>query len=158
MCGRRGLPEQPGCATTGSDGRRPNEPAHMILVTGSAGFIGQAVCAALLARGERVVGLDNFNDYYDPQLKRDRVDRIASNPHFSQIAGDIADRAAVDALLAQWRPRRIVHLAAQAGVGYLVKHPEAYVRGKPGGFVNPLGAGPPDGGIERFVCAAVSRG
>jgi UDP-glucuronate 4-epimerase len=128
----------------------------MILVTGSAGFIGQAVCAALLARGERVVGLDNFNDYYDPQLKRDRVDRIASNPHFSQIAGDIADRAAVGALLAHWRPRRIVHLAAQAGVRYSFNHPETYVRSNLVGFVNLLEAARHDGGIEHFVYASSS--
>ena len=73
----------------------------MILVTGSAGFIGQAVCSALLARGERVVGLDNFNDYYDPRLKRDRVARIAGDARFEQVTGDLADRAAVDALLAR---------------------------------------------------------
>src|SRR5258708_36629651 len=117
MCGRRGLPEQPGCATTGSDGRRPNEPAHMILVTGSAGFIGQAVCAALLARGDLVVGLDNFNDYYDPQLKRDRLEqtwRIASIDRYNQAEADVADRVALGALLAPCQPARPVHLRLPA--------------------------------------------
>ena len=64
----------------------------MILVTGSAGFIGQAVCAALLARGDLVVGLDNFNDYYDPQLKRNRLEqtwRIASIDRYNQVEADV---------------------------------------------------------------------
>ncbi len=103
----------------------------MILVTGSAGFIGQAVCAALLARGDLVVGLDNFNDYYDPQLKRDRLEqtwRIASIDRYNQVEADVADRVALEALLARWQPRRIVHLAAQAGVRYSFDNPDAYVR------------------------------
>jgi len=131
----------------------------VILVTGSAGFIGQAVCAALLSRGESVVGLDNFNGYYDPQLKRDRLEqirRIAAGGRFSQIEGDIADRPALDALIARFGPRRIVHLAAQAGVRYSFDHPEAYVQSNLVGFVNLLEAARHSGGIEHFVYASSS--
>ena len=128
----------------------------MILVTGSAGFIGQAVCAALLSRGETVAGLDNFNAYYDPQLKRDRIKRIEGDSRFSQVEGDLADRAAIDALLARFRPRRIVHLAAQAGVRYSFEHPEVYVQSNLVGFVNLLEAARRNGGVEHFVYASSS--
>jgi UDP-glucuronate 4-epimerase len=128
----------------------------VILVTGSAGFIGQAVCAALLSRGESVVGLDNFNAYYDPQLKRDRVRRIEADSRFSQVEADLADRAAIDMLFARFRPRRIVHLAAQAGVRYSFEHPEVYVQSNLVGFVNLLEVARRDGGIEHFVYASSS--
>jgi len=131
----------------------------VILVTGSAGFIGHAVCAALLSRGEAVVGLDNFNGYYDPSLKRDRIERVRGLPaagRFDQIEEDLANRSAVDALLARFRPRRIVHLAAQAGVRYSFEHPEAYVQSNLVGFVNLLEAARRDGGIEHFVYASSS--
>jgi len=128
----------------------------MILVTGSAGFIGQAVCAALLSRGESVAGLDNFNAYYDPQVKRDRIKRIEGDPRFSQVEGDLADRAAIDALFARFRPSRIVHLAAQAGVRYSFEHPEVYVQSNLVGFVNLLEAARHNGGVEHFVYASSS--
>ena len=128
----------------------------MILVTGSAGFIGQAVCTALLSRGESVVGLDNFNAYYDPQLKRDRIKRIGADPRFSQVEADLADRAAIDALFARFRPSRIVHLAAQAGVRYSFEHPEVYVQSNLVGFINLLEVARCDGGIEHFVYASSS--
>ena len=128
----------------------------MILVTGSAGFIGQAVCSALLSRGESVTGFDNFNAYYDPQLKRDRIKQIEANERFSQIEGDLVDRSAVDTLLARFQPRRIVHLAAQAGVRYSFEHPEAYVQSNLVGFVNLLEAARRAGGIEHFVYASSS--
>jgi len=128
----------------------------MILVTGSAGFIGQAVCTALLARGETVVGLDNFNDYYDPQLKRDRVMRLGPSERFSQVQADLADAAALDGLFARYRPRRIVHLAAQAGVRYSFENPSAYVNSNLVGFVNLLEAARQDGSVEHFVYASSS--
>jgi UDP-glucuronate 4-epimerase len=131
----------------------------VILVTGSAGFIGRAVCTALLSRGESVVGLDNFNAYYDPQLKRDRLEqiqRIGAGARFSQVEGDIADRSVVDALVARFRPRRIVHLAAQAGVRYSFEHPEAYVQSNLVGFVNLLEAARHSSGVEHFVYASSS--
>ena len=128
----------------------------MILVTGSAGFIGQAVSAALLSRGDSVVGLDNFNDYYDPWLKRDRILQIAANAGFDQVEADLADRPSVDALFRRFRPRAIVHLAAQAGVRYSFEHPEAYLHSNLVGFTNLLEAARADGGIEHFVYASSS--
>ena len=85
-----------------------------VLVTGAAGFIGAYVARALLARGERAVGCDNLNDYYDPGLKRDRVAALC--PSLELVELDLADKPAYDALIARLRPRAVVHLAAQAGV------------------------------------------
>ena len=98
-----------------------------ILVTGAAGFIGHHVARALLDRGERVVGIDNLNDYYDVRLKRGRLDRLAGRPGFRFHAIDIADRAAMEGLAAA-EPGigGIVHLAAQAGVRDSMVAPYAY--------------------------------
>ena len=109
-----------------------------ILVTGAAGFIGAYVARALLARGDRVVGLDNFNDYYDPALKHDRVRALC--PTLDMRTADVADRAALDALFADVRPVRVVHLAAQAGVRYSLQNPHAYVHSNVVGFLNVLEA------------------
>ena len=106
-----------------------------LLVTGAAGFIGMHVAQRLLARGDRVVGLDNLNDYYDPQLKRAR---LAALPGFRFEQLDVADRAGVAQLFAQERFDRVVHLAAQAGVRYSLTHPHAYVDSNLVGFVNVL--------------------
>lgn len=97
-----------------------------ILVTGAAGFIGYHVASALLTRGERVIGIDNLNPYYDVRLKRARLARLAGGFAFHEI--DIADRAAMDALIAREPEiRDIVHLAAQAGVRHSMIDPYAYV-------------------------------
>jgi UDP-glucuronate 4-epimerase len=109
-----------------------------ILVTGAAGFIGAYVARALLARGERVVGLDNFNDYYDPQIKRDRVAALC--PALDLRTLDLADKAAMDALFGQIKPERVVHLAAQAGVRYSLQNPYAYLHSNWTGFLNVLEA------------------
>ncbi|MFT3857461.1 MAG: NAD-dependent epimerase [Aquabacterium sp.] len=114
-----------------------------ILVTGAAGFIGMHVSLALLARGDEVVGIDNLNDYYDPQLKRDRLAHIgrqtgAERFRFEQI--DVADNAALQALFAQQGFDRVVHLAAQAGVRYSLTNPHAYAQANLVGFVNMLEA------------------
>jgi UDP-glucuronate 4-epimerase len=109
-----------------------------ILVTGAAGFIGAYVARALLARGDRVIGLDNFNDYYDPALKRDRVAALC--PTLDLRAVELADKTALDALFAEVRPTRVMHLAAQAGVRYSLKNPHAYVHSNVVGFLNILEA------------------
>jgi UDP-glucuronate 4-epimerase len=97
-----------------------------ILVTGAAGFIGAAVCHALLARGDTVVGVDNLSDYYDPSLKDARLARLGGQPNFSFRKADIADK---DAMLgfAGDSITGIVHLAAQPGVRYSLENPYAYV-------------------------------
>ena len=107
-----------------------------VLVTGAAGFIGAYTCQALAARGARVVGLDNYNDYYDPQLKRDRVAALC--PQVDIRALDLTDRDGLAALFDEIRPSRVIHLAAQAGVRYSLQNPHAYVDSNLAGFVNML--------------------
>ncbi|PJK02588.1 protein CapI [Lysobacteraceae bacterium NML75-0749] len=112
--------------------------ASPILVTGAAGFIGAHVCQALAARGLDVVGLDNYNDYYDPQLKRDRVAALCPEVDIRKL--DISDRDALNALFAEVSPGQVIHLAAQAGVRYSLQNPHAYVDSNLAGFVNMLEA------------------
>ena len=107
-----------------------------ILVTGAAGFIGAYVCCALQARGDRVVGLDNFNAYYDPQLKRDRVAALCPEVQIRVL--DLTDRERMVAAFDDIAPTRVIHLAAQAGVRYSISHPHAYVDSNLVGFVNLL--------------------
>jgi UDP-glucuronate 4-epimerase len=99
-----------------------------ILLTGAAGFIGFHVAAALLARGEAVIGIDNVNDYYDPALKEARLAQLRGKPGFTFERLSIADRAAVEQLIER-HPEidRVVHLAAQAGVRYSLVNPQAYI-------------------------------
>ena len=109
-----------------------------ILVTGAAGFIGMHVSQILLARGDTVVGIDNLNDYYDPQLKHDRLARLTPNPGFRFQKLDVADRAGMDKLFADEKFDRVVHLAAQAGVRYSLVNPQAYIDSNIVGFTNVL--------------------
>lgn len=99
-----------------------------ILLTGVAGFIGFHVAQALLARGDEVIGIDNLNDYYDPKLKRARLDRLQGKKGFKFYQADIADVDAVQQAVVGADIRRIVHLAAQAGVRYSLVNPFAYIR------------------------------
>ena len=111
-----------------------------VLVTGVAGFIGSSTARALLARGDRVVGIDNLNDYYDPLLKRARLDRLSSDFgdrfQFNQV--DFADSAALGELAGSSDFDRIVHLGAQAGVRYSLENPQAYVQSNLVGHCNML--------------------
>ena len=109
-----------------------------ILVTGAAGFIGMHVSQLLLARGDSVVGIDNLNDYYDPQIKRDRLARLTPHANFRFTQMDVADRAAMNKLFADERFDRVVHLAAQAGVRYSLVNPQAYIDSNVVGFTNVL--------------------
>ncbi len=109
-----------------------------ILVTGAAGFIGMHVSQLLLARGDSVVGLDNLNDYYDPQLKVDRLARLTPKPDFRFVKMDVADRAGMAELFERERFDRVVHLAAQAGVRYSLQNPHAYIDSNIVGFTNIL--------------------
>jgi UDP-glucuronate 4-epimerase len=111
-----------------------------IIVTGAAGFIGMHVAERLLDRGEQVVGVDIFNDYYDPTLKEARAARLAGRPGFRMERLDIADAAAFRALLDGEGAERVVHLAAQAGVRYSIEHPFAYERSNLAGPLSVLEA------------------
>ncbi len=109
-----------------------------ILVTGAAGFIGSTATLRLLARGDEVVGLDNLNDYYDVQLKRDRLARLTPHPRFRFVLLDVADREGMEKLFAAEKFDRVIHLAAQAGVRYSLKNPHAYIDSNIVGFMNIL--------------------
>lgn len=99
-----------------------------ILVTGAAGFIGSHLCEALLARGDAVIGLDNFNDYYDPAIKRRNIAGLPASGRFTLYERDICDEAALLDLFARERPDVVVHLAARAGVRPSIQDPNLYHR------------------------------
>ena len=111
-----------------------------ILVTGAAGFIGSKLSERLLERGDEVLGYDNLNDYYDPRLKEARLARLAPLPGFSFVRAALEDRDALDAAFADFKPQRVVNLAAQAGVRYSLENPHAYVESNVVGFMNILEA------------------
>lgn len=97
-----------------------------VLVTGAAGFIGSHVSEALLARGDEVVGLDNFNDYYDPVRKRANVERAGSYPAYRVVEGDVRDEPLLAELFDREGFDKVCHIAAMAGVRYSIQHPELY--------------------------------
>ncbi|MFA9440906.1 NAD-dependent epimerase [Uliginosibacterium sp. sgz301328] len=109
-----------------------------ILVTGAAGFIGMHASLSLLARGDEVVGIDNLNDYYDPQLKLDRLAALTPHERFRFVKLDVADRAGIERLFAEEQFDRVIHLAAQAGVRYSLINPHAYAESNLVGFLNIL--------------------
>ena len=126
-----------------------------ILVTGTAGFIGAALAERLLARGDEVLGIDNHNDYYDPALKEARLARFAGHPGYIHVRADLADAPAVNAAFAGFKPQRVANLAAQAGVRYSLKNPQAYVQSNLVGFGNILEACR-HGDVEHLVYASSS--
>jgi len=127
----------------------------MIVVTGAAGFIGYHVSRSLLDRGEEVLGIDNLNDYYDPALKEARLDRLRPYPNFRFRRDDIANRAAIAAVFANEKPRRVIHLAAQAGVRYSLTNPHSYVTSNVEGFLNIL-EGCRHNAVEHLVYSSSS--
>ena len=113
-----------------------------VLVTGAAGFIGCNLSLKLLKEVKDiiVIGIDNMNDYYDVRIKEERLGQLQAYPNFVFVKGDIADKAALDALFAAHQPQVVVNLAAQAGVRYSITNPEAYIASNLVGFFNILEA------------------
>lgn len=112
-----------------------------VLVTGCAGFIGMHTALALLEQGDVVFGIDNLNDYYSPQLKRDRIKAIESSPHAASFQFDAVDVADLAKLTELFKTRQfdvVIHLAAQAGVRYSITNPHAYAQSNLVGFLNVL--------------------
>ena len=141
------------CADSSTHG--PPGDSVKVLVTGAAGFIGMHVSQILLARGDQVVGLDNLNDYYEPQLKHDRLARLTPSPAFSFVKMDVADRDGIAKLFAEQRFDRVVHLAAQAGVRYSIENPHAYIDSNIVGFTNIL-EGCRHRGVQHLAYASSS--
>jgi UDP-glucuronate 4-epimerase len=126
-----------------------------LLVTGAAGFIGFHTARLLLERGEEIVGLDNLNAYYEPALKEARLAILRRYPAFRFVELDVAERAPMEELFAREKFRRVVHLAAQAGVRYSIVNPHVYVQSNITGFLHVL-EGCRHQGVEHLVYASTS--
>lgn len=126
-----------------------------ILLTGAAGFIGFHTTQKLLARGDEVVGLDNLNDYYDPNLKRARLSILEKHPKFRFAKLDLVDRGGMKVLFQREKFQRVIHLAAQAGVRYSLENPQAYVDSNVTGTLNVL-EGCRHNQVEHLVFASTS--
>jgi UDP-glucuronate 4-epimerase len=126
-----------------------------ILLTGSAGFIGFHVAKALLARGDEVVGLDNFNPYYSVKLKEDRTDVLTKYPNYKIIREDLMNADAISNLFAKEKFGTVCNLAAQAGVRYSLTNPEKYINSNISGFLNIL-EGCRHNKIKKLVYASSS--
>ncbi len=109
-----------------------------ILVTGSAGFIGSMLSLKLLERGDEIVGLDNHNDYYDPKIKESRLDRLKAYSNYKHYKVDISNKKNLDDIFTDNKPKKVVNLAAQAGVRYSIENPLTYVNSNIVGFANIL--------------------
>lgn len=125
------------------------------LVSGSAGFIGSALCLRLLNNGENVLGIDNHNDYYSTSLKEDRLKILESNSNYLHHRIDIKDRSKINQLFKKHKPRRVVNLAAQAGVRYSLVNPYSYIDSNLLGFANILECCR-ENNIEHLVYASSS--
>lgn len=127
-----------------------------VLVTGAAGFIGHAVSTRLVERGERVIGIDNLNDYYDPALKTARLANLDALDGFRFVQMDVSDADDVKALVQENGVQRIIHLAAQAGVRYSIENPFAYQKSNLQGHLSLLEASRHAAGFRHLVYASSS--
>lgn len=139
------------------------QKAYTILVTGVAGFIGSNLVKAIyrMYDGPVVVGIDNMSDYYDVRLKEERLKELEQYPGFTFIKGNIADKALIDSVFAEYKPAVVVNLAAQAGVRHSITNPDGYIETNLIGFYNILEAcrgsyGQYEGGVEHLVYASSS--
>lgn len=127
----------------------------MHIITGAIGFIGMHIAEKLLERGETIVGIDNINDYYDTRLKHARQEQLNQHPNFTFIKGDIADTGFVLDTFRHYKPRKVLNLAAQAGVRYSLENPSAYIQSNIVGFANIL-EGCRQQQVEHLVYASSS--
>lgn len=125
------------------------------LVTGGAGFIGSHTVEALLARGDRVIALDNFNDFYDPERKHRNIAPFLSNPNFRIVSGDVRDCSMLEHLFTTEPIRRIIHIAAMANPRFSVQHPELYEEVNVKGTLNLVDLAVRQG-VQHFVYASSS--
>lgn len=125
------------------------------LVTGAAGFIGSHAAHVLLDRGETVVGLDNLNDYYDVRLKEARLERLTSRDGFTFHKASLEDKPALTNIFEQHNIKKIIHLAAQAGVRYSIENPDAYIQANIIGFQHMIDLAK-EAKVEHFVYASSS--
>ena len=130
--------------------------APPILITGVAGFIGQATALRLLDEGQYVLGIDNFNDYYDPALKHARVARLQQHPGFTLLKGDVADPETISDVVQRHGIRRVIHLAAQAGVRHSINAPFSFERANLAGHLSVLEACRRASHFEHLVYASSS--
>jgi len=126
-----------------------------ILITGSAGFIGSALSLKLLTRGEKIIGIDNHNDYYDPRLKEARLKRHLNNSNYTHLQIDISDQKEIEKIFSNFKPQKVVNLAAQAGVRYSIENPLTYIKSNIVGFSHIL-EGCRKYNIEHLVYASSS--
>ena len=129
-----------------------------ILVTGVAGFIGAHLCNRLLSEGYEVIGLDNLNDYYDRNLKKDRLKKLIASENiknFQFFRGDLIDRKFLSELFQTHRPNIVINLAAQAGVRFSLENPDVYISSNIQGFLNIIEECK-DRGIEHLIYASTS--
>ena len=126
-----------------------------VLITGTAGFIGNKLAQELLARGDEVIGIDNLNDYYDVSLKEARLAKIKDHPNFTEVRIDIENRDAMQETFAKHKPNKVINLAAQAGVRYSLINPYSYIDSNIMGFTNIL-EGCRHNDVEHLVYASSS--
>ena len=125
------------------------------LITGCAGFVGAEVANSLIDAGQEVVGIDNFNDYYNPELKRKRVRHLLGRPGFELIEADIASADLVSKAFSSVHPNSVIHLAAQAGIRRALTDPYSYGQSNLIGFLNVIEASAKHG-VDHFVYASTS--
>lgn len=134
---------------------QPSSSQPTTLVTGGAGFIGSNLTEALLARGECVVCIDNFNDYYNPDLKRHNIAGFHDHPNYTLVEADIRSRDTILDLFSRYQPGRVAHLAAMAGVRYSIERAPLYADVNLQGTINLLD-GARQAGTQNFVFASTS--
>ena len=138
-----------------TQGKATDNGAPVTLITGAAGFIGSHLTEALLQSGQRVVGVDNYCDFYDPAVKQNNLQRAAEYEGFTRVEADIRDRATIAETIAAHQPDTIVHLAAMAGVRPSIEDPSYYTAVNLDGTVNLLDAAVAQN-VQRFVFASSS--